>query len=67
MNITMQLTFEGLVRALRWRALAIREDASLGLLPDRQDKTNPSTENGGRHEQWRRRLAEGAVCAPFNG
>lgn len=61
MNITMKLTFDGLVRALRWRSLALREDAALGLLDREPDMTNAPTENGGRHEQWRGRVTEGAV------
>lgn len=52
MNITMKLTFDGLVRALRFKGLALREDAALR----RRDTTG-----GNQHDERRGSIAEGPV------
>lgn len=60
MNISMQLTFDGLVRALRWKALAVREAIAVQQAPG-SDATGISTakEAGGdKHEEWRGSIAE---------
>ncbi len=61
MNISMQLTFDGLVRALRWKALAARETIAVQQAPG-PDATGISTAKnagGGKHEEWRGSIAEG--------
>jgi len=58
MNVLMKLTFDGLIRALRFRQAAVREDISLG-----RRGVQPETENssGDRHEEWRGSIAEGTL------
>lgn len=60
MNISMQLTFDGLVRALRWKALAVREIIAVqqasGL--DVTGVTTAKDADGGKHEKWRGSIAE---------
>ncbi len=60
MNISMRLTFDGLVRALRWKALAVRETIAVQQAPG-PDATGISTisnAGGGKHEEWRGSIAE---------
>ncbi|URQ74176.1 MAG: hypothetical protein NBV76_06335 [Candidatus Ochrobactrum gambitense] len=72
MNIAMKLTTDGLVRALRWKALAVSDD----LILDRQapaqgagaetiSNTGTVTSNGGPDGNWngigRGSIAEGAL------
>ncbi len=62
MNISMQLTFDGLVRALRWKALSARETIAVQQALASVD-TGIRTANsagGGKHEEWRGSIAEGS-------
>ena len=63
MNISMQLTFDGLVRALRWKALSVRETIVVQLTPGSDDTGNSTARNtgGGRHEERRGSIAESSV------
>ena len=63
MNISMQLTFDGLVRALRWKALSVRETIVVQQAPGSDDTGIRTAENagGGRHEEWRGSIAESSV------
>jgi len=60
MNISMQLTFDGLVRALRWKALAVREAIAVQQGPgaDLTGLTTARDAGGGKHEEWRGSIAE---------
>ncbi len=55
MNVTMKLTFEGLIRALRFRQVAVREDIAVGRRDIRGDKQKSS---GDQNEEWRERIAK---------
>ncbi|QPN26981.1 hypothetical protein I5770_07350 [Brucella sp. BO2] len=55
MNIAMTLTFESLVRALRWKALAAGE--AIAIEPNR----NVKDASGGKHEDWRGSTPESPV------
>ncbi|GLU28765.1 hypothetical protein [Brucella sp. NBRC 12950] len=58
MNITMKLTFDGLVRALRFRQIAVREDIATGQLIARRD----TQKSGGEQDEERRgSIAEGTL------
>ncbi|MFK0682960.1 hypothetical protein SD208_01415 [Ochrobactrum sp. BD67] len=56
----MQLTFDGLVRALRWKALAVREAIAVQQGPgaDLTGFTTAKDAGGGKHEEWRGSIAE---------
>ena len=58
MNIAMKLTFDGLVRALRFRQLAVREELALGrrFSEDENKKTS-----GERYDERRSSIAESPV------
>ncbi len=60
MNISMQLTFDGLVRALRWKALAAREAIAVQQAPGSDDTGIRTAQDagGGKHEEWRGSIAE---------
>ncbi|HWT63934.1 MAG TPA: hypothetical protein VN150_15265 [Ochrobactrum sp.] len=58
MNLTMKLTFEGLIRALRFRQAAVREDIAIGRLDTRGDNQKSS---GDQNEEWRERIAESTL------
>lgn len=58
MNVTMKLTFDGLIRALRFRQTAVREDISIGRLGVRRDSEKPS---GDQNEEWRGSIAESSL------
>ncbi|MBV2142644.1 hypothetical protein KUG47_03910 [Falsochrobactrum sp. TDYN1] len=58
MNIAMKLTFDGLVRALRFRQLAVREDLALGRRPGSSEIKETS---GERYDERRSSIAEGPV------
>lgn len=58
MNVTMKLTFEGLIRALRFRQTALHEDISIGRLGAQRESENSS---GDRNEEWRGSTAEGTL------
>ncbi|MBN9046186.1 MAG: hypothetical protein J0H18_11035 [Rhizobiales bacterium] len=58
MNLTMKLTFDGLVRALRWKGIALKERASLSRADGR---TVLKTESGAGDDGQRGSIAEGAV------
>lgn len=68
MNIAMKLTADGLVRALRWKALAVSDD----LIFDRQalarsagagtiSNTGTTTSSGGPDGAWSGSIAEGSL------
>jgi len=57
-NITMKLTFDGLVRALRFRQIAVREDITTGQLIARRDTQKSS---GEQDEERRGSIAEGTL------
>ncbi|MFV0801021.1 MULTISPECIES: hypothetical protein [Brucella] len=59
----MQLTFDGLVRALRWKALSVRETIAVQQASASGDTGIRTTRNagGGKHEEWRGSIAEGSV------
>ncbi|MFQ0814896.1 hypothetical protein AVM02_05585 [Brucella anthropi] len=63
MNISMQLTFDGLVRALRWKALSVRETVAVQQAPGSDDTGIRTAQDagGGKHEEWRGSIAEGSV------
>lgn len=63
MNISMQLTFDGLVRALRWKALSVGEAITVQHMPVSNDTGILKAKNagGGKHEEWRSSIAEGSV------
>ncbi|KAB2654988.1 hypothetical protein F9K94_22270 [Brucella tritici] len=63
MNISMQLTFDGLVRALRWKALSVGEAITVQQASGSDDTGIRTTRNagGGKHEEWRGSIAEGSV------
>ncbi len=48
MNITMKLTFDGLVRALRFKELSVRENISIGLKPSNLDTVKTRGEHNER-------------------
>ncbi len=54
----MTLTFEGLIRALRFRRAAVREDIAVGRRDTRGDKQKSS---GDQNEEWRERIAESTL------
>lgn len=58
MNVTMKLTFDGLIRALRFRQSAVREDVSIGRMGVRRESENSS---GDQNEEWRGSTAEGTL------
>lgn len=58
MNVTMKLTFDGLIRALRFRQTAVREDISIGRLNARRESENSS---GDQNEEWRGSIAESTL------
>jgi len=58
MNATMKLTFDGLIRALRFRQTAVREDISLGQLDARHESKKSS---GEQNEEWRGSIAESTL------
>ncbi len=55
MNIAMKLTFDSLVRALRWKALAVGEEVIVKRNRDADDA------GGGKHENWRDSITESPV------
>lgn len=62
MNIAMKLTAEGLVRALRWKALAVSDD----LIFDRQALAQSAgaktvTSSGDPDGTWSGSITEGAL------
>ncbi|TNV14809.1 hypothetical protein FIB18_06250 [Brucella pecoris] len=63
MNISMQLTFDGLVRALRWKALSVGEAIAVQQASGSRDTGILKAKNagGGKHEEWRSSIAEGSV------
>lgn len=58
MNVAMKLTFQGLIRALRFKQTALREDIATGRLVARR-KTEKSS--GDQNEEWRERFTEGTL------
>lgn len=58
MNVTMKLTFDGLIRALRFRQTAVREDISLGRMSVQREREKP---NGEQNEEWRGSIAESTL------
>ncbi len=58
MNVTMKLTFDGLIRALRFRQTAVREDISLGRMSVQREREKPS---GEQNEEWRGSIAESTL------
>ncbi|MDR6431481.1 hypothetical protein [Brucella pseudogrignonensis] len=58
MNVTMKLTFDGLIRALRFQQTAMREDISLGRLGARHEREKSS---GDQNEEWRGSIAESTL------
>lgn len=63
MNVSIQLTFDGLVRALRWKALSVREAIAVQQASGSDDTgiRTPKNAGGGKHEEWRGSIAEGSV------
>ncbi|MGU3399802.1 hypothetical protein ACLBWS_08655 [Brucellaceae bacterium D45D] len=59
MNIAMKLTFDALVRALRFRGLAAEE--SVALVKPRADTINSQISGGETDDAWRGSTAKGAV------
>lgn len=55
MNVTMKLTFDGLIRALRFRQTAVRDDISLGRMSVQREREKSS---GDQNEEWRGSIAE---------
>ena len=63
MNISMQLTFDGLVRALRWKALSVGETIAVQQASESDDTGISTARNtgGSRHEEWRGSIAESSI------
>ena len=64
MNITMKLTFDGLVRALRWKAFDAGETVALErhrLERVRTDADDIDMAIGGKHDERSSSIAEGPV------
>ncbi|OYR19547.1 hypothetical protein CEV31_1829 [Brucella thiophenivorans] len=58
MNVNMKLTFDGLVRALRFKQLALREDIAIGGLGARYE---PEKFRGEQNGERRGSIAEGTL------
>ncbi|WP_343313902.1 hypothetical protein AAIB41_01745 [Brucella sp. BE17] len=59
MNIVMKLTFDGLVRALRFKALAAEETAAFAK--QRPAQSDMDISGGETDDAWRGSTAKGAV------
>ena len=57
MNITMKLTFDGLVRALRFKELGLRENITIGLKPSNSD----AIKTRGEQNEWSGSVTEGTL------
>ncbi|WP_183655881.1 hypothetical protein [Brucella daejeonensis] len=59
----MQVTFDGLVRALRWKALSAGETVAVQPMPSSRggDIYQTGGAGGDRHEERRGSIAEGTV------
>lgn len=60
MNVAMKLTFNGLIRALRFKQLVVREDIATAR-PVVQRETEKSS--GDHNEEWRERIAESPLSS----
>ncbi len=58
MNITMKLTFDGLIRALRFQQIALKEDIAIGRQIARR---NVEKSSGDTNEKQRRSIAESTL------
>ncbi len=58
MNVNMKLTFDGLVRALRFKQVALREDIAIGGFGARYE---PEKYSGEQNEKRRDSIAEGTL------
>lgn len=59
MNLAMKLTFDGLVRALRLKAMSAQDNAELAQ--KRPINSGMATSDGEADDPWRGRPTEGAV------